>query len=66
MTTGHNMISGKFVSTWVLVDGAFCRKCSAPIETRQWDSDCGGFEDHQYRCTREGCGHSWWVDGPDA
>ncbi len=42
-----------------------CRKCgSKDVHYRQWDSDCGGYEDVQYWC--KGCNRKWWVEGPDA
>lgn len=42
-----------------------CRKCkSDAVIYRTVTSSCGGYEDEQYKC--EACGHSWWVDGPDA
>jgi RecJ-like exonuclease len=43
-----------------------CPKCSVPgqIEWRGWESSCGGYDDYKYRCNA--CGHTWWVEGPDA
>ena len=42
-----------------------CGKCDvAAIKYRTWESSCGGYEDEHFVC--ENCGHSWWVDGPDA
>lgn len=42
-----------------------CRKCkSDAVIYREVESSCGGYDDEQYKC--ESCGHSWWVDGPDA
>lgn len=48
-----------------LVSGTPCRKCKGTkVRYRVWESSCGGYEDLNYQC--ESCGHSWWVDGPDA
>ena len=42
-----------------------CRQCgSDDVWYREWESSCGGYEDVHYEC--RGCGHSWWVEGPDA
>lgn len=42
-----------------------CRKCgSDDVEYDVEESDCGGFEDHHYRC--KGCGCDWWVESSDA
>ena len=42
-----------------------CRKCGkAELSYREWESNCGGYEDYQYTC--RACGHSWWVDGIDS
>ncbi len=43
-----------------------CPKCCKPnaVEYQVVESSCGDYEDEHYRC-RE-CGHSWWIDGPDA
>ncbi len=43
-----------------------CHNCGEPgqIEWREWESSCGGYEDYQHRCNA--CGHTWWVEGPDA
>jgi len=41
-----------------------CPKCEGLVLFRRWESSCGGYADHQYRC--EDCSYSWWVDGPDA
>lgn len=55
---------GKFTTDWKRCD-ALCRSCGgSSIVERTWESDDGAFEDHCYRC--EECGHTWWVDGPDA
>lgn len=44
---------------------ATCPKCNGgPVHVRVWESSCGGYEDHQYEC--RGCGHYWWVEGPDS
>lgn len=42
-----------------------CHECkSGEVEYRDWESSCGGYDDTHYRC--KDCGHSWWVEGPDA
>jgi DNA-directed RNA polymerase subunit M/transcription elongation factor TFIIS len=42
-----------------------CRKCGThAVSMREWESSCGGWEDHQYKCHH--CGHTWWVEGIDA
>ena len=43
-----------------------CAGCDAEgwIWVRKWESDCGGFEDYQFRCFA--CGKTWWVEGPDS
>lgn len=43
-----------------------CRKdsCPGPVVYREWESDCGGYEDQEYRCLA--CGCIWWVEGPDS
>ena len=47
------------------VKGIKCRKCGEEkISVQNWDSDDGAFEDRKYTCG--GCGHYWWIDGPDA
>jgi DNA-directed RNA polymerase subunit RPC12/RpoP len=56
-------VPGTFTSDWKPV-GSRCRHCDGAVMMRVWESDCGGYEDHQYRC--EACGVRWWVEGPDA
>jgi hypothetical protein len=42
-----------------------CSECGQiAVRYRVWESSCGGYEDVQHRC--DGCGRSWWVEGPDA
>jgi DNA-directed RNA polymerase subunit M/transcription elongation factor TFIIS len=42
-----------------------CRKCGQHhVRYRSWESSCGGWDDHQYRC--HDCGHEWWVEGIDS
>lgn len=42
-----------------------CRACAAQtVSEQQWDSHCGGFEDHKYTCAS--CAHVWWIDGIDS
>jgi hypothetical protein len=42
-----------------------CQKCkSANVRYRTHDSSCGGYEDDEIRCFD--CGHTRWIDGPDA
>ena len=41
-----------------------CPKCDGLVLFRRWESNCGGYVDHQYQC--QICGHFWWVDGPDS
>ncbi len=57
---------GEFVTDWkpVVIAGFACRCGSFNIDYRNWESDCGGYEDTCYRCNA--CGQRWWVDGPDA
>jgi hypothetical protein len=41
-----------------------CPRCGQnPVTHQRWESECGGFVDAKYTC---GCGHVWWVDGPDS
>jgi DNA-directed RNA polymerase subunit M/transcription elongation factor TFIIS len=44
----------------------FCPNCKQEraLSKQVWESSCGGYEDHKYRCME--CGHSWWVDGIDS
>ncbi len=44
-----------------------CKKAGTVVETT-WDSSCGGYTDYKFTCepARGGCGHYWWVDGPDS
>ena len=47
--------------------GLRCRSCGGgPVTCQRWESECGGFVDWKYTCGAQGCGHTWWVDGPDA
>lgn len=41
-----------------------CRKCGGPVRVHLWESSCGGYEDEKHECT--GCGHEFWIEGPDA
>ena len=42
-----------------------CRHCHAfAVTVRQWDSNCGGYEDYKYTCGA--CGHVWWIEGIDS
>lgn len=42
-----------------------CRKCpSEQVQRQVWDSSDGAYTDYHYSCPA--CGHSWWIDGPDA
>lgn len=42
-----------------------CRHCKGgPVFYSVWESNCGGYEDFKYRCSK--CGSVWWVEGPDA
>ena len=42
-----------------------CPKCKGgPVVYQTWESHCGSYVDDKYTC--EGCGHVWWIDGPDA
>jgi hypothetical protein len=41
-----------------------CRKCGGPARYQVWESNCGGYEDYKYTCTK--CGYVWWIDGLDA
>jgi len=55
---------GKFAEFKVQTDEP-CRKCGThAVSMREWESDCGGWEDYQYKCHH--CGHTWWVEGIDA
>lgn len=56
---------GVFREVWKPCSGFTCRKCGqARVEYRVWDSNCGGYEDTQYRCLA--CGRTWWVESADA
>lgn len=39
-----------------------CKACNVSFQT--WESSCGGWEDHLYRC--RACGQMWWVEGIDS
>lgn len=39
--------------------------CGAKVRYRTWESSCGGYEDHQYRCAGDPQ-HTWWIDGIDS
>jgi hypothetical protein len=42
-----------------------CRHCSREtVKVQAWDSHCGSYTDYKYTCDH--CGHSWWIEGPDA
>ncbi len=42
-----------------------CGKCGEKkVRMKFWDSSCGGYTDLKFTC--DGCGHVWWVDGPDS
>lgn len=63
--------NGEFASDWSKTDSAVtnpafkCPNCGARnISFRCWESDCGGFEDFQYRC--DACDHTWWVESADS
>lgn len=50
-----------------MVSSRMCPACEKHhVIVRMWQSNCGGFEDLQFRCTTDGCGKVWWVDGSDA
>jgi hypothetical protein len=50
---------------WRLSEVATCWKCTSDrVEYRVWESNCGGYEDNQYRCIA--CGEQWWVEGIDS
>lgn len=59
-------VHGTYKTDWKPVIRADfrCRKCGGPVHYRYWESDCGGFEDVQYRC--DDCNYTWWVEGPDS
>lgn len=61
-------MSGKYCAGWqstTPINPNFKCKCgSNDVEYRDWQSNCGGFEDTHYRCKT--CGHSWWVESADA
>ncbi len=40
-----------------------CPRCNRAVVYRVVE-DSEGHQDEQYQCLH--CGHSWWVDGPDA
>jgi hypothetical protein len=64
MHTGQMKDSDGGFGPWELAVAA-CRKCAKhKVEVRVWDSHCGGYTDMQFKCTA--CGHTWWVEGPDA
>ena len=41
-----------------------CPKCQGLVRCQIWESNCGGYEDYKYTCTK--CSHHWWVDGLDS
>lgn len=56
---------GTFSASWTAVSEQPCPKCGeTKVKYRVWESSCGGYEDHKFKCGS--CGHTWWVDGPDA
>lgn len=60
----HNGTEHGKSGAWRLVDGS-CPKCSKPtLVCLKWESDDGAYEEYKYRC--QVCGHTWWVEGPDA
>lgn len=64
MHTGSVSESDGRFDDWKWSD-QLCRKCGCErVRFRVWESNCGGYEDLKYRC--DGCGETWWVDGPDA
>jgi transposase-like protein len=64
--THFGPVPGKFVTESRRVETTFhCPACKSDHVTyRDWESDCGGYEDTCYKC--EACGKIWWVEGPDA
>lgn len=55
---------GIFTSDWK-PEKVSCSKCGeSKVKYRVWESSCGGYEDHKYKCGS--CGYTWWVEGPDA
>lgn len=58
---------GTFDAEWRKATGYHeeCQRChDKNVWWRSWESSCGGYEDHQYKCRH--CGHTYWVEGPDA
>jgi DNA-directed RNA polymerase subunit M/transcription elongation factor TFIIS len=51
---------------WTLDANFRCPKCKLQGEVwyRIVTSSDEAFEDENLRC--RGCGHDWWIDGPDA
>lgn len=42
-----------------------CRRCTrAEVVVEEWSSSCGGYEDEKHTC--KACGHTRWIEGPDA
>jgi hypothetical protein len=66
MTTSRQFseLEGEFTSK-MTVDFPCPKRCgNRRITCQLWESSDGGYEDNKYTC--QGCGHVWWVDGPDA
>jgi hypothetical protein len=64
-TKPMNDSDGTFKDEWKKVPQCLCPKCgSQNVYCRTWESDCGGFEDDNFKCAN--CGHVWWVEGADA
>jgi hypothetical protein len=56
-------VPGEFTTDWVETSIA-CPKCrQRTVRRRTWESSCGGYEDHQFRCT---CGETWWIESSDS
>lgn len=57
-------VPGTFTTGWMPVVVQSCHKCGGALEYRKWESDCGGYDDQQFRCTS--CGQSWWIESSDS
>lgn len=50
---------------WKACPTTACRRCKKlTVKSREWDSSDGAYEDYQFSCYS--CGHTWWIEGPDA
>lgn len=58
-------IPGNYTDKTVAEPTIPCRACGKmTVTSRAWDSSDGAYTDYHYECGA--CGHSWWIEGPDA